>query len=278
MIRLGLVGNPLDHSLSPKIHAAALRASGLNGSYSLFPIAAEDLQSLEHLLARVRSAEITGLNVTIPHKRNVIPFLDGLTPAARAIGAVNTIYTRDDRLIGENTDAAGFLSDLGHFIGTGKSGIEDRGLALLLGAGGSARAVTYALIKCGWSVAVAARHIEQAQELAASFPDHNLEVTDYTFANVEQTNSALVVNTTPVGMSPNVLNSPWPEGLAFPPRAAVYDLIYNPYETKLVRDARAAGLSARTGLGMLIEQAALAFEIWTGCDPPRDALLQAIGH
>ena len=135
MIHLGLVGHPLDHSLSPQIHAAALRASGLQGSYSLFPVAAEDLRGLKDLLARLRSAEITGLNVTIPHKRNVISFLDDRTPAARAIGAVNTVYSRDDKLVGDNTDAAGFLSDLRQFIGTRESGTGDGKSALVLGAG-----------------------------------------------------------------------------------------------------------------------------------------------
>ena len=109
MIQLGLIGYPLGHSLSSKIHAAALKASGLDGSYSLFPIAPEDKQGLKDLFARVRSGEITGLNVTIPHKQNVIELMDELTLTAKAIGAVNTIYMRENKLIGDNTDAPGFL-------------------------------------------------------------------------------------------------------------------------------------------------------------------------
>ena len=115
--QLGLIGFPLGHSLSPKIHAAALKACGLQGTYSLFPISPDDKQGLHSLLARVRAGEIHGLNVTIPHKQNVIPLLDELTPTAKAIGAVNTIYLRDDKLIGDNTDAAGFLADLKKFMG-----------------------------------------------------------------------------------------------------------------------------------------------------------------
>src|SRR5688572_33382803 len=112
MIRLGLIGYPLGHSLSPAIHTAALQSCGLEGSYSLFPIHPDDKQGLKELLDRVRHGEIRGLNVTIPHKQNAIEFLDELTPTAQAIGAVNTIYMRDTRLIGENTDALGFLTDL----------------------------------------------------------------------------------------------------------------------------------------------------------------------
>jgi shikimate dehydrogenase len=143
MIRLGLIGYPLGHSLSPKIHAAALKASGLQGDYSLFPIHLDDKQGLKDLLARVRAGEIQGLNVTIPHKQNVIEFIDELTPTAKAIGAVNTVYMRGDKLIGDNTDALGFLSDLKRVIGNRESGIGKS--AIVLGAGGSARAVVYAL-------------------------------------------------------------------------------------------------------------------------------------
>ena len=116
MIHLGLVGYPLEHSLSPKIHLAAFQSCGLQGDYSLFPIFPDHKQGLDDLLARVRSGEITGLNVTIPHKQNVIPFLDELTFTAQAIGAVNTIYCRNDKLIGDNTDTYGFLLDLKRFI------------------------------------------------------------------------------------------------------------------------------------------------------------------
>ena len=115
MIKLGLIGYPVGHSLSPKIQNAALQACGLEGDYSLFPVAPDDMQTLKDLLDDVRSGEMTGLNVTIPHKQNVIPLLDELTPTARAIGAVNIIYIRGDKLIGDNTDAPGFLSDLKSF-------------------------------------------------------------------------------------------------------------------------------------------------------------------
>ena len=273
MIRLGLIGFPLSHSLSPKIHTAALQSCGLEGDYSLFPIHPDDKQSLKDLLFRVRSGEIHGLNVTIPYKQNVIPFLDELTPTAKSIGAVNTIYLHNNRLIGDNTDAQGFLLDLKKFLTTETQRHGDLN-ALVLGAGGSARAVVYALVNDGWDVTIAARRMEQSQELALQFRKANaIEFNPQTF---QRSDLQLIVNTTPVGMTPNIDGSPWPENLPFPKNAAIYDLVYNPRETKLVRDARCQGLNATTGLGMLIEQAALSFEIWTGYKPPREVMFEAV--
>jgi shikimate dehydrogenase len=289
MIHLGLIGYPLGHSLSPKIHSAALRASGLVGDYSLFPIQLDDKQGLKDLLTRVCSGEITGLNVTIPHKQNVIPLLDVLTETAEAIGAVNTIHLRNNQLIGDNTDAQGFLADLRKFLAEFPSPVRaeqsrsvEEGIrvkekkALVLGAGGSARAVVYALVKDGWNVILAARRIEQAQQLVDFFTHHQLQIADFTLSNIELSNVTLIVNTTPVGMSPNTDRSPWPENLPFPQNTAIYDLVYNPGETRLVKEARAQGLSAITGLGMLIEQAALAFELWTGKQMSREIILSAV--
>jgi shikimate dehydrogenase len=281
IFQLGLIGYPLGHSLSPKIHAAALKACGLEGDYSLFPIPPEDTQALKNLLTRIRSGELHGLNVTIPHKQNVIPFLDELTPTAQAIGAVNTIYLREDKLIGDNTDAAGFLSDLKKFMGDGR--LEIGNSAVVLGAGGSARAVVYALLNDGWQVTLAARRIEQAEQLSQSFPNHQhlhrtqvqvLLITNYT--DLQPLTFDLIVNTTPLGMSPNIETSPLLENTVLSKSTFVYDLVYNPRETKLVKDARAQGLQATTGLGMLIEQAALAFELWTGHNPPRDILATSV--
>jgi shikimate dehydrogenase len=274
MIKLGLIGFPLGHSLSPRIQAAALQSCGLVGSYSLLPIHPDDKQSLEDLLSQVRSGEIHGLNVTIPHKQNVIPFLDELTPTADAIGAVNTIYFRSNILMGDNTDASGFLADLRLLVDS--SAFRSQPSALVLGAGGSARAVIYALINEGWNIIMAARRPEQAEQLAGYFGPHELEIANYDLSRIDLSNISLVINTTPLGMTPNIAQSPWPENLPFPENAAIYDLVYNPRQTKLVKDARAQGLSATTGLGMLIEQAALAFEIWTGYHPSRDVMRASV--
>ena len=249
-------------------------ACDLWGDYSIFSIQPDDLQGLKDLLTRVCSGEIHGLNVTIPHKQNVITLLEELTPTAKAIGAVNTISLQNDKLTGDNTDVPGFLADLKMFLESRKSKIVNRNMALVLGAGGSARAVTYALLQDGWKVTIAARRIEQARELIAQLPNPESRIMSVEFTALHSLLStlSLVVNTTPLGMSPNIDTSPWPVDLPFPSNAAIYDLVYNPRETKLIRDARAAGLPAITGLGMLIEQAALSFEIWTGCSPPRETL------
>ncbi|HKJ39266.1 MAG TPA: shikimate dehydrogenase [Anaerolineales bacterium] len=272
MIHLGLIGYPLGHSLSPKIHSAALKACGLEGDYSLFPIEPDDGQGLKDLLGRVRAGEITGLNVTIPHKQNVIGLMDELTPTAKAIGAVNTIYLQDEKLIGDNTDAPGFLSDLKQFLTTDAQRLGGSN-ALVLGAGGSARGIVYALLNDGWTVTIAARRVEQAQGLATSFTNYQLRITNLTdLSTFEPSNLQLIINTTPLGMTPNIDQSPLPENLSLPQHVAIYDLVYNPRETKMVRDACSQGLKATTGLGMLIEQAALSFEIWTGCNPPRESI------
>lgn len=307
---LGLVGYPLGHSLSPKIHAAALASCGLEGDYSLFPIPPNHLEDLKALLDRLRSGELHGLNVTIPHKQNVIPLLDALTPTAQAIGAVNTIWMQNGMLTGDNTDAPGFLADLNHRLAqintdkhdaanpkpvlsaveaspianpksqpqmnTDEHGCSHLKSALVLGAGGSARAVVYALLNDDWNVTVAARRLEQAQELVSHYASrthyvsrithHALRITPDALPSLPQV--TLIVNTTPVGMTPDIHHSPWPANVPFPPHAAVYDLVYNPRETQLVKDARAAGLCATSGLGMLVEQAALSFERWTGCVAP----------
>ena len=273
MIKFGLIGYPLGHSLSPGIHSAALQSCGLDGNYALFPVHPDNKQELGDLLACVRNGEITGLNVTIPHKQNVIELLDELTPTAQAIGAVNTIYMRDGKLTGDNTDAPGFLTDLKKTLNVSSS--RSHPSALILGAGGSARAVVYALLNDGWEVTIAARRIEQAERLVVSFMKHKLRVTNYELSKIDLSNITLLVNTTPVGMTPNTDQSPWPENLPFPPHAAIYDLVYHPRETKLVRDACAQVRPAATGLGMLIEQAALAFEIWTGHRPSRQAMIDA---
>jgi len=199
--------------------------------------------------------------------------MDELTATAQAIGAVNTIYFRENKLIGDNTDAHGFLSDLKKFVNkeTRKQGNKN---ALVFGAGGSARAVLYALVNDGWRITIFARRIEQAEGLANSFPNYQLPITD--FDDFRLSTFDLLVNTTPIGMIPDIDQSPLPENLSLPSNAFVYDLVYNPRETKLVRDARSQGLQATTGLGMLIEQAALAFEKWTGANADRTAMQKAI--
>jgi shikimate dehydrogenase len=280
---LGLTGYPLGHSLSPELHAAALKSTGLVGEYRVYPVPPDDLPALAELLGRVRHGGLHGLNVTIPHKQAVIPLLDELTITAQAIGAVNTIYLKDGKLTGHNTDAPGFSVDLKRTLGVDA---QSGGQALVLGAGGAARAVVYALLTGGWNVtlAIRARDEDLVEALIKSFN------RDTHFAHRRPSavlleagplrpvlnGIQLIVNTTPLGMSPEVDVSPWPDNLPFP-QAAVYDVVYNPRETLFVKQARAAGLRAETGLGMLVSQAALSFETWTGRVPSREAMFEAAG-
>jgi shikimate dehydrogenase len=286
---LGLIGFPLGHSLSPRLHAAALEALHLLGEYRLYPVPPlpEGEAQLHSLLERLREGGLHGLNVTIPHKEGVLGLLDELTPTARAVGAVNTLINREGRLIGDNTDVEGFLVDLEHTLGMEVQ--FKKGVALVLGAGGAARAVVYALASAGWTVLVAARRPEQARALAyglgpvAGGPGGVTEmIQPVPLVDLPATlislplSLNLIVNATPAGMAPAAAANPWPAGLAFPAGASVYDLVYNPPQSALVRSALGAGLAAVSGLGMLVEQAALAFELWTGKSPPRPALRAAV--
>jgi shikimate dehydrogenase len=288
-MHLTLLGYPLAHSLSPAMHNAALAHVGLSDwRYEALPV---EPARLGEAVAALRAAEYgggdyAGANVTVPHKETVLPFLDGLTPVAQAIGAVNTILKRplsgdshsalgesgpgsEGCLIGHNTDAAGWLADL-HALGVTITGKP----VLVLGAGGAARAAVAGCASVGASVRVFARRREQALNLQSLIS--HLEVFNFTPSNLRRAaaDCTLIVNCTPLGMSPRANASPWLDGVPFPSDAFVYDMVYNPAETRLTRQARAAGLRAATGLGMLVEQGALAFELWTGRSAPR-ALMRA---
>lgn len=271
-MKLALLGYPLSHSLSPAMHNAALAEVGLSDwRYEAMPV---EPGRLAKAVAIIRGEDYAGANVTVPHKEAIIPFLDGLTPVVEAIGAVNTLVKQNGRLIGHNTDAAGLLADLyEHDVH-----ISHRPV-MILGAGGAARAAVAACAGVGAQVRVVARRREQAQSLLLQFsnPQSPIELYDWTSLGFIQASDdcALILNATPLGMMPNADASPWLDGTPFPPGAFVYDLVYNPSETRLIQQARAAGLRAATGLGMLVEQGALAFELWTGKPAPRDVMRQA---
>jgi shikimate dehydrogenase len=267
---LGLTGYPLDHSLSPRLHIAALQACRLQGEYRLYPVPPEDEAGLRELLERLRSGALHGLNVTIPHKRSVLPLLDEVSQTVRAIGAVNTIYARGGALLGENTDAAGFLADLVRVLPAAAPGA-----AFVLGAGGSARAVVYALLQAGWQVCVAARRLEQAQEISEQVEVLRLDAIAMRQI-VEERRVDLLVNATPLGMGSSAGESAWPQGVQLPGMTFVYDLVYNPPETALMQAARQAGLGCANGLGMLVEQARLAFKLWTGRAVEREVMEDAV--
>ena len=249
------------------MHNAALRALGLAGwRYDAYPVAPD---ALAEAVTALREGDYAGANVTVPHKRAVVALLDGVTPVAHAIGAVNTIVKQAGRLLGHNTDAAGFLADLyANGVRLGQRPV------VVLGAGGSAHAVVAALAGVGAQIRVVARQPEQAAALrnVASVEGYPWSALGLLQASGD---AALIVNTTPLGMSPNTEASPWLDGTPFPPEAFVYDLVYNPPDTRLVQQARAAGLRAATGLGMLVEQGALALELWTGLTVSRAVMRRA---
>lgn len=276
--QLGLIGYPLAHSRSPELHRTALARCGLEGDYHLFPCepSSKGLEDIKDLIFSLRQRKLHGLNVTIPHKQTVIPLVDQLTEVARAVGAVNTLYVSEaGRLIGENTDVPGFMNDIQRLIG------NKIGEAVVLGAGGSARAVVYALARAGWGVTVFSRREAQAailvREIGQSIRgDCGLEADILTAEALKKSKYDLIVNTTPLGMYPDVETCPWPDGVSFLPDSAVYDLVYNPSETVLVKRAIADKLPAMNGAGMLAAQAALAFQLWTGIEPPLDEMRNAL--
>lgn len=263
---VGLIGHPVAHSKSPDMQNAAFAAVGLDGwRYELWDT------PLDALPARMREVserdDVAGCNVTIPHKQAVMPYLNAVSEHARAIGAVNTIFKRGRYLLGDNTDWTGFLADLA-FHGVTVSG-ETR--ALVLGAGGSARAVVYALAAQGAHVLICNRTPERARELldALANSPYLREIRDNCAAVASLADSTcrsanLIVNCTSAGMWPHEEASPWPDDVPFPAGATLYDLVYKPRVTKLMRQAEAAGLRTIGGIGMLAEQGAAAFEKWTG--------------
>ena len=279
MITLGLIGWPLGHSLSPVLHQAALEEYDIFGSYKLFPIepnVADD--QIIALLEEVRLGNISGLNVTIPYKQTVIKYIHRLTEPAQAVGAVNTIYSNYGEIIGDNTDIEGFALDLKSACNEHNIILEKRGKALLLGAGGSARAVTYSLSQMGWQVIVAARRKSQAESLANDFLHFGkIEAIAWPLEDpIFLEDVSLIINTTPVGMRESSDESIWPEQLNFPSSGLLYDLVYNPVETTLMRQAKKAGFAAVSGIGMLVNQAALSFSIWLGVAPPISTMRAAI--
>lgn len=274
---VGLIGYPVEHTRSPQMHNAAFEALGLNYCYVPLAVAPADLSAA---IAGLAALGFVGVNVTIPHKQAVIPYLDELSAEAQAIGAVNTIVFAGGRRIGYNTDGAGFLRAL-----------TDRGFsaagrrALVLGAGGAARAVVYALAQAGAEVTVLNRTEAKAASLAAELRRYVPgEIQSGALASGQIARLApavdLVVNATSVGMGAHVGESPWPADAPFPSTAIAYDLIYSgavgARPTAFLRQAEAAGAQTLDGSYMLVYQGALAFEKWTGQPAPVAVMMAAL--
>lgn len=275
---VGLIGWPVSHSVSPPMHNAAFAALGLEWCYVPLPVPVEPASRIEQAVRGLRALGFRGANVTVPHKQAVMPYLDWLTPAAQAIGAVNTIRVEaDGALSGDNTDARGFVADLRDH------GVDPAGKrALVLGAGGSARAVVYGLAEAGSrTIMIFNRTLERAQSLVTQmqplFPNCHLAAHVLPDDLTQMADSAeLVVNSTSLGMTPHTDGLPWPVDIPLQVGQAVYDLVYNPLQTRLLQKAAADGVQAISGIGMLIWQGAIAFERWTGIAAPVDVMRRAV--
>jgi shikimate dehydrogenase len=259
------------------MHNAAFDYLGLDWRYVPMPVDAKAPEVMGQAIAGLRALGLRGANVTVPHKQAVMPYVDRLEPAAQAIGAVNTLVVEPDgTLAGDNTDAAGFVSDLReHGVE-----LEDQHV-LVLGAGGSARAVVYGLARAKVArIAVANRTVETAAALVAALQPLAPHCALQAFALDRDLprlapHADLIVNCTTLGMTPHVDTTPWPDDLPFHSGQVVYDLVYNPPHTHLLRRAARDGARAIGGLGMLVWQGALAFERWTGQPAPVDVMRSA---
>ncbi len=252
---LGVWGHPVGHSRSPAMHNAALEALGLDWVYVPFGVAPGDLVAA---VAGLRALGLVGVNVTVPLKESVLPLLDVVDEDARWIGSVNTIHNRDGRLYGYSTDGMGFLRSLE------AAGQRTRGRrALLLGAGGSARAVAYALASRGCHCQIANRTEARAAALALAVNARYPGAASVAGWGGKAAGFDLLVNTTSLGMPPNEESVPALPSNAFAARPFVCDLIYVPAQTRLLAAAAAAGCETLNGVGMLVWQGVLALAIWT---------------
>ncbi len=269
----GLFGDPVEHSLSPIMHNTAFQALGLDCVYLPFLVQSSDIAGA---VQAIRALHLGGVNLTIPHKERVLPYLDEVEKEADLIGAVNTIVNRDGRLCGYNTDAPGFLASLktAGFHPSGKK-------AVILGAGGAARAVSFALAREGArKIYIFNRTVEKAEKLAAELKASYQLLTSPGDLSSDLAaalkDAELLVNATPVGMYPNHTSRPLLTREQLHQGLLVCDLIYNPMQTKLLDEAQAAGCRILNGVGMLVWQGALAFQLWTGKKAPAALMEEAV--
>jgi len=276
----GVIGDPIEHTMSPVMHNAAFKKLGMDYLYVPFRVRKEEL---EKAIAGMRALNIRGLNVTIPHKVEVISFLDKVDSLVEKIGAVNTIVNDGGVLTGYNTDATGFLQALL------ERGVEPKGKnTVILGAGGASKAISFILAERGAHLVILNRQLELdwAEELARRISQiFNKEVkalvlNEGNLAEVLE-RADVLVNATSVGMSPNIDETSVPARL-LKPGLVIFDIVYNPVKTRLLGEAEAAGAQTIGGLDMLVWQGALAFEKWTGRKAPLELMrreaIKASGH
>ena len=271
---LGIIGYPIGHSMSPAFQQAALDACGVDARYVAYQVAPDEV---EEFVSGLRQSGILGINVTVPHKLAVMPFLDEIDDWATEAGAVNTIVNRQGRLTGHNTDGYGFLRALRE--GAGYEPQSRR--TLILGAGGAARGVVLALAREGVGhLTIANRTPERAENLAELARNRGITAQAIPLSGTELTQAAadseLIVNCTTIGMThgPGEDETPLP-GNAIPSTALVNDLVYNPLETRLLREAAQAGARTLGGIQMLVYQGAASFEMWLERPAPVEVMMSA---
>ncbi len=260
----GVIADPVGHSLSPLVHNAALRLRGLNAVYVPFRV---PRSALDDFLSELSELGIRGLSVTIPHKEAVLRHVKELDAAVQGIGAANTLVLEQGQLRAFNTDVAAAMDCIdGVFDPEELKGKT----ALVLGAGGAAKAIVFGLRQRGANVVIASRTLERSEKLAEAF-----SATAVTWENRHQTQVVLVVNCTPVGMHPDVDDSPVQRHY-LKPNMTVFDTVYNPEQTLLIKHARQQNCRVLTGLEMFVRQAALQFEHFTGEDPPEQSMREVV--
>jgi shikimate dehydrogenase len=268
----GVIGDPIEHTLSPIMHNAAFEALNLDYVFLAFKVKPPEVANA---VAGMRALNIRGLNVTMPHKSTVMNFLDRIDLSAQIIKSVNTILNKESTLFGFNTDGAGALKALR------ENGVEPKGKkVLLLGAGGAARAIAYTMAKEADELAVLNRTVKPAKELARLLEKTaNKKIAAGSLAPAEIQHNIqdadILINATSVGMKPKLDESPVPPKF-LRRNLAVMDIVYNPLETKLAKDAQAAGAKVVSGVEMLIFQGAASFEIWTGKSAPFEVMRKAV--
>lgn len=257
----GIIGDPVSHSLSPAMHNAGYEACGLNFAYLAFPVA-----DLENAIRGIRALRIRGVSVTIPHKVAVMPYLDRIDARASKIGAVNTVLNTDGVLSGYNTDADGAMRAIEEKMSLfGKH-------AVVLGAGGASRAIIFGLTQRGCSVHILNRTEEHAKVLAAEF---HCQYENISHVSTIAKTCDILINTTSVGMNTHDTRRLVPER-ALHKDLCVFDIVYNSEETQLMNDAKKAGCETISGRMMLLYQAAIQFEIFTGMPAPIEAMRNAL--
>ncbi len=279
----GVVGHPVGHSMSPAIHNAGFDATGFDGVYLPMPIEpsyesfkATILTWLDH-----KPLHFRGASVTIPHKANLLRFVEErggqVEPLAKRIGAANTLTVHDDgSLTATNTDYAAALDAVCDSLGIDREGLADRQVAVI-GAGGAARAIVAGYAQYGSNVTIFNRTADKAQGLAESFQDQPGDVTASPLDALHDAPFDVLINCTPIGMHPETDDSPLPDGAqSFGNGVVVFDTIYNPIQTRLLRDAQAAGCTTITGVEMFVRQAADQFKAWTQHDAPTDVFRNVV--